>query len=203
MYWESGISMIEKGIEIITDWLISCGEIEKTDKELYSYALYSFLLSISPFILALCFGGFMGCVNRSVVIVLPFVLIRKYSGGFHAKKLRSCLCGSSLLLLLCIEASFLLKVNWCLLLLVFISAISLIIFSPLDNNNRPLSQEDNKHCKHITAIIVVVVLLIGILFIVINVYTYTLCLYIGIVLSAVLQIPCIFGRIAKRYQKRM
>lgn len=37
----------------ITDWLIKCGAIPETDRELYEYAIYSILLSLSPMLLAL------------------------------------------------------------------------------------------------------------------------------------------------------
>lgn len=47
----------------ITDWLIKCGAIPETDRELYEYAIYSILLSLSPMLLALailyyfCYSG--------------------------------------------------------------------------------------------------------------------------------------------------
>ena len=44
--------MIEKCANTIADWLINCEVVKETDKELYSYAVYSILLSLSPLLLA-------------------------------------------------------------------------------------------------------------------------------------------------------
>ena len=45
--------MIEKCANTIADWLINCEVVKETDKELYSYAVYSILLSLSPLLLAI------------------------------------------------------------------------------------------------------------------------------------------------------
>ncbi|WP_277934420.1 accessory gene regulator B family protein [Parablautia intestinalis] len=62
----------------MADWLINCKVVEETDKELYSYAVYSILLSLSPLALAIGLGICMGCVGRSIMIIIPFAIIRKF-----------------------------------------------------------------------------------------------------------------------------
>ncbi len=70
--------IIEKCANIIADWLINCKVVEKTDKELYSYAVYSVLLSLSPLAIAIGFGICMGCVGQIITIIIPFAIIRKF-----------------------------------------------------------------------------------------------------------------------------
>lgn len=67
--------MIKKCANIIADWLISCKVVEETDKELYSYAVYSIILSLYPFALAIGFGISMGCVRQSVTIIMPAIIV--------------------------------------------------------------------------------------------------------------------------------
>lgn len=131
--------MIEKCANTIADWLINCEVVKETDKELYSYAVYSILLSLSPLLLAIGFGIGMGCVGRSVMIIMPFVIIRKFSGGYHTKHAWSCLIWSCLLLVLCMVLSFHIKCGWVLALITVGAAVSLICFSPIDNENRVLT----------------------------------------------------------------
>lgn len=190
--------MMEKCANIIADWLISCKVVEETDKELYSYAVHSILLSLSPLALAIGFGICMGCVRQSVMIIMPFVIIRKFSGGYHTKHAWSCLIWSCLLLLLCITISFYIKCGWEIALVTVGAAVSLILNSPIDNVNRELDQEEHHRYKKITT---VVFALTTVLLFECRLYTYSLCISIGIVLSAGLQLPCIFKKVRQLFVK--
>ena len=186
--------MIGKCTDVVVNWLIRCEVVEISDKELYRYALYSIFLSLSPLLLAIGFGIGMGCVDRSLLIIIPFVIIRKYSGGYHTKKSWSCLAGSSFLLLLCIKASFYLKCGWLLAVLTIGATVSLIYFSPIDNENMMLSKDEKLRYKRITIVLVFLILFADILFFCLGRYTYSVCVSIGIMLSAGLQLPCILGK---------
>lgn len=189
--------MMEKCANVIADWLIRCEVVKETDKELYSYAVYSIFLSVSPLLLAIGFGICMGCVRRSVMIIMPFVIIRKFSGGYHTKHAWSCLICSCLLLLLCMLLSFHIKCGWVLALITVGAAVSLICCSPIDNENRALSQEECRHYKVITAVLVIIFMFADALFFAHQLYTYSICISIGIVLPAGLQLPYIFRKLGR------
>lgn len=189
--------MIQKCAETIVNWLIKYDAIEKKDKELYNYAAYSFILSLFPLLFAIVFGIGIGHVRQNIMIVIPFMIIRKYSGGYHTKKSYSCLILSCLLLLLCTTLLFHIKCGWTLTFFTIGSAISLICFSPIDNTNRLLNQEEHYHYKQITAILVTILVLIDLLILLCQLYTYSVCISIGIILSAGLQLPCILAKKTK------
>ncbi len=193
--------MMEKCANIIADWLISCKVVEETDKELYSYAIHSILLSLSPLALAIGFGVCMGCVRQSVMIIMPFVIIRKFSGGYHTKHAWSCLIWSCLLLLLCITMSFYIKCGWEIALITVGAAVSLILNSPIDNVNRELDREEHHRYKKITTVLVLIFVFTAVLLFECRLYTYSLCISIGIVLSAGLQLPCIFKKVRRIFVK--
>lgn len=135
---------MEKCTGKITDWLIECDAIPETDRKLYEYAIYSILLSLSPILLALAIGALFGSAGQGVLTITPFVILRKFSGGYHAKSARVCFISSSLLLVLCIFLSSVIKCDIKLLVATILSAISLAYFSPLENENRLLSREEQK-----------------------------------------------------------
>lgn len=189
--------MIEKCSYVIADWLISCKVVEKTDKELYSYAVYSVLLSLSPLAMAIGFGICMGCVGHSVTIIIPFAIVRKFSGGYHTKHSWSCLIWSSLLLLLCITMSFYIKCGWKIALITVGAAVSLILNSPIDNVNRKLDREEHRRYKKITTVLVLIFAFTAFLLFECRLYTYSLCISIGIVLTAGLQLPYIFKKVRR------
>lgn len=188
--------MIEKCADVIADWLIDCGMAKEIDKELYSYAAYSLLLSLSPLLLAIVCGLFMGCVGQSIMIVMPFVIIRKFSGGYHTRNPWSCLLWSSLLLLLCMVLSFYIKPGWGLEIITVGAAVSLIAFSPIDNENRVLDEKESCNYKRITTILVFAFLIVDTGFFFCGLPIYSACISIGTILSAGLQYPCVLKKLA-------
>lgn len=193
--------MIEKCTERIIDWLIRSEAIKESDQELYEYALYSVLLTISPIFLAIVIGFLFGCVWRSVLIILPFVIIRKFSGGYHASKGEICFVTSSLLLVLCIVLSFYVPCGWTLIGICVGATASLACFSPLDNDNRLLSEKEHICYKRITIVIAVLFLILDLLLYLFHLYTYATCISIGIILSAGLQYPTLFMKFKDRNRK--
>lgn len=190
--------MIGKCANIIVDWLIKSKVVEENEKELYSYALYNLVLSISPLLLAIGFGLCMRSISKSVVVILPFMIIRKYSGGYHTKHLWSCLLCSSLSLFLSIILSLYLKCGWLLALLTIGAIVSLVYFSPIDNENRTLSKDEKVRYKKTTIILLFFILLIDVLLFCFEQYAYSVCISVGIMLSASLQFPCILKNDQKK-----
>lgn len=186
--------MIEKGTGAVACWLIECGAVKEEEQELYCYAVYSFLLSVSPLLLAAVFGLCLGCLKQSIVIVIPFMVIRKFSGGYHAKRLRTCLLCSGFLLLLCILFSRAAVCDRRLWMIAILSGISLWVCSPLENENRILDSEEKSRYKRITAVFTAGFLLLGILLHFVGFHSYSVCVFTGIILSAGLQIPAILGK---------
>ena len=90
--------MITKMSSAIAKWLLHAGAISESDRELYEYAAYSFLFSLLPLCLIVILGCITGMVIEGLLMILPFMLIRKFSGGFHLKSPGICLVSSTLLL---------------------------------------------------------------------------------------------------------
>lgn len=189
--------MIEKCAGRITNWLLQSEAIEESDQELYEYAVFSILLTVSPIFLAIFVGFLLGCVWRSVLIILPFVIIRKFSGGYHTRRAETCLIGSSLLLILCIVLSFYVQCGWTLMWVSVGATASLVYFSPIDNDNRLLSREEQISYKKSTIMIAVLFFCVDLLLFLFQLYIGAICISIGIIMSAGLQIPALFSKFRK------
>lgn len=193
--------MTKKCTNVIVGWLIRCDAIEEKDRELYQYAVYSVLLSTYPLLFATCFGVVIGEVERSIAIIIPFAVIRKFSGGYHTKNSWSCFLWSSLLLLLCIMISIYIKSGLFLIMMGVIAEISLIYFSPIDNQNRKLNREECREYKKMTTIWTSLFLLMAVIFHLGEWEKYSICISIGIILSAGLQFPCVLVKKIKFIRK--
>ncbi len=69
-------------------------------------------------------------------MMLPFITLRKYSGGYHAKTPLRCMIISSLLLFLCIKITSGISCSWRLLLFTVIMGVSLVLLSPVDSDKK-------------------------------------------------------------------
>ena len=178
----------------LSNWLIRKNAIEPEDRELYEYAVSCLLLSLAPLLLIICIGFFMGMVKESIFLILPFLSVRKFSGGFHLKSPFACfLCSTGLLffLLLLVQKT---DIGWLLSLILAASAVSLAILSPIDSEERKLSANEKKVFKRITIAILIIYITVYILFICFGLEHYAVCIAFGFVLPAVLQFPCLLQR---------
>lgn len=183
--------MPKKCTNVVVGWLIRCDAIEEKDRELYQYALYSVLLSMYPLLFATCFGAVIGEIDKSVAIITPFAIIRKFSGGYHTKNSWSCFLWSSLLLLLCIVVSIHMEGGLFLIMMAAVAEMSLIYFSPIVHENRKLEWAEYREYKKMTTIWTSLFLLVAVILYFGKWEKYSICISIGIILSAGLQLPCV------------
>lgn len=119
------------------------------------------------------------------------MFIRKFSGGIHAKKLRTCLLSSCVVLFLVVWLVDKLNNNIFLSISVFSAAFSLICFSPIDSENRRLSVDERKEYKITTISMTTIFVAIYGVLLYAEFHIYAICIAEGIILTAMLQIPCI------------
>lgn len=181
------ISVISKKIACS---LCSCiGDSAKYD--LYEYAIYIVLSSILHFISVIAFGLFFGLMLESIVFYSSFILIRKFAGGYHAKKPTSCYLFSVIVtftilglmkLLLCNNEC--LKLYSVTLFVAFVCMMFIWILSPIDTANKPLNAAEKKIYKKIAMIISLIVFISVIIFSFLRIYNIALPLSCGLFMSS-------------------
>lgn len=152
------------------------------------------IMSVVPFFLLMAIGGMMGKLKLSIVLILPFISLRKYSGGFHAKHTWTCLLGSSVLLFWCFEIAEKIQCGIKLNSAIILAIFSLIICSPIDSENRRLQKEEKRRYKRTAGLIAVIFLGLYIFLIICRAEQYAVYIAVGVILAAVLQIPCMLQR---------
>lgn len=186
---------MEKCAEMVVRWLVKRDEIKVDDRDLYKYAVESLILMFLPIIFAGSIGFFTGNIVQAVVLVLPVMILRKFSGGYHASKLKTCIISSGCLLFLCILLAQRLRYDWKLVVLTILSATSLSILSPVDHENKRLGNEEKRVLKKITVLCVTSLLILGMIVAGFEYYCFAVSLFIGIQLTAALQILCIIKKV--------
>lgn len=137
--------MEEKLSRIISEYLISQG-IGKP--ELFKVYMYGFELIIS-FLLSLFFIIFIGILLRKTIVTLVFlivfILLRRFTGGYHAPSFVLCQITTAFTYLAVIKASISFRINPITYLLLYIfGSIIILKYAPIINKNKPLSSIKRK-----------------------------------------------------------
>lgn len=193
--------MITKIAKLVAGWLAKEGVISENDSELYEYAMYSFLFGTLPILIAVIWGIILGMLVESILFMLPFILIRKFSGGYHLKSPVCCfvtsvsLVGGALIILrYVVQRSLLVPLT----VVVALAGILLCILSPIDSASRQLNQHEIRVFRKIARLMTLVSILVYVVFIHIEIYNVAVPIGGGIILSAVLQLPVVLERLWKR-----
>lgn len=185
--------MIDYLSRSLTTWLIRNKAIHENEYDLYVFASYNFLLTFAPIFIALLVGIIIGNVISGLEIIIPFIFIRKFSGGFHARRAWVCLIGSILIMSLCILGAQHIKISFILDILTILAAISLSIFSPIDTDNKRLTHNEKLIYKQITILLIALNITLIMICFILNYPTIAKNMEIGIILAACLQIPCLIN----------
>ena len=126
--------MIQKFAHILSKWLLKAGAISEVDQELYEYGIYSFLFTMVPLLAVILLSFPMHMILEGILFIIPFILLRKFTGGFHFSSALLCELVSTMVLLaflLGIKAFLLSSLKVPIYIAVYLSLIPIVVFSPI------------------------------------------------------------------------
>ena len=185
--------MISSDANNITNYLICKKVIKDDDREIYQYGfeqVFSSLLNIATMLLL---GLILGKIYQSLVLILSFMALRSYSGGYHANTPLQCylLTVMSISTALSIMKFITIDRFICLGLLV-LSSVVILLLSPIGSKNKPLDEIEKIIYRKKTIIVWSVETCVAIVFIILDITE----IHIAITLAQVIiSIALIFGNL--------
>lgn len=156
-HWADRLSLLLTANNIISS--------EKT--EVYSYGMELFIFKGALYFIVIIISLLTQSFITSLIFVISYTLLRQYSGGYHCKTAGRCLIVS-----ICIYAILILifkfsfeQLDNILIALSWISIIPIIIFSPIESMNNPLTILEKKKYR-------VISIWLGIVFLTISTLLY-------------------------------
>lgn len=145
----------------ITAALVLSKIISPDDMETYTYGLELLITKLVLYLLIFIIAALTKTVIVSLLFVVMYMSLRKYTGGFHCKTAERCLCVSLLIHILMIVVYYLSisTTDFILLVLSALSSVVIAIFSPVENENRPLDNGE-KYKYKVKSILIMMVILI-------------------------------------------
>ncbi len=137
--------MISKIAGKITKHLVSKYSITKEDEEVYFYAFFIVTSSILFVFISCVFGFVFDCFVESIVFSVFFQLLRKCSGGYHAKTESLCLFLTilcSLCSILSIKIIIIFKLNNIMLIVTMGFAFIIYFMVPVETERRHLNTNE-------------------------------------------------------------
>ena len=116
--------------------------ISYEDIDIYIYGFELLLSFLFSTLLILCIGTIFDCLVETIVFLIIFILLRSFSGGYHALTYSFCtfvtlsLYGTTMLL------SYYTQINYIsFFIIASVGIISLSIFAPVINPNKEISSK--------------------------------------------------------------
>ncbi|WP_326910859.1 accessory gene regulator ArgB-like protein [Sedimentibacter sp. MB31-C6] len=149
----------------ITEYFCSNNIITDDEKDIYIYGLQLIISSVVGIILIISLGFILNNIINSILFLITFISIRMYSGGYHANSYIKCNVSLVIIYLLSIVVISIIPYNY--ISIMYISMIILTIYiiikySPVDNKNKKLTNNQKKRNKKVTLILLFTFYLIGI-----------------------------------------
>ena len=175
----------------IAKWLEQEGAISGEDNGLFSYAVYSLLFGLLPIFIAVVLGLAFGMLREGLLMITPFMLIRKFSGGYHLDSPKLCVIPTALLALAMGSIKLIVQEGYIkfLTVLVFLSVICLCVFSPVENHARKLTSKERRLFRKIACVLAVIAMAVYLIMYKTASVQYTAALGAGILLAAIVQAP--------------
>lgn len=179
----------------VAEWLLKHGAISVNEKELYEYSIYSFLSTLTPLFLVLMVSIPLNMAVEGILLITPFIFLRKFAGGFHFQTPLPCIIVSTLVLLGCLlENRIILEYGSFIIhtLLVYASIVPICILSPIDSKNRQLSAKEKSAFHRIAIVLATINAALYSLLLILRTVEIAIPIGTGMILTALLQLPCLF-----------
>ena len=132
------------------------------DRELYIHAIVLIAHEFLNYLIVLVVAVMVNLVIESIIYMVLFSIIRRYTGGFHAKTYLKCMLSYIAFYLLFLEFYLVVNVRYIeiILILFVISVIYIYKTSPVQHVNNPLSIIEKHKYRKISMIVLFVFILL-------------------------------------------
>lgn len=146
--------------------LIRTKNVADEDREVYEYALKIFVRGIINFLTVIFIGFGFRMLKESLIIFAAFFVLRKFTGGIHAKSYGFCLLSSAIIFACCLfSVKILNNLNnsYIIFLMSALAVIIICVLAPAKHPNKIMGDSEIKVYKIISIILSIVIFIIIVL----------------------------------------
>lgn len=177
--------LVSKILAFITDQNVISSDEEVQD--FYRYGIEITISSLLNIILVLSIGLLIHHVIESVIFLSLFILIRSFTGGYHADTYFRCNLLMCVTFILTIFANIITsdKITLSIAIgLVCLTEITVVLLGPIENKNKPIDGSKKPKLKIMGLIVTLTVNCIGIIFV--KSYIGTMIIFTCLLIAALM-----------------
>ena len=165
MYKVKGIMyMIHSVALVIADFLFSKDVITEEEKEVCAYGMELIISGIISVALVIIIGLITGSIWYAVVYNIMMIVIRLYTGGYHADThvgCNVCYCGTYMISLLMLRIQMYVKGTIITWLIALAGYLIIVLNAPLEHHNKKLTMEQKEKYMIVSAVLGIASMLIS------------------------------------------
>lgn len=170
--------------KVLTNYIISKGKIKEQERDLYEYGLTLILEKSLCIVICVCISLLLRMFIEGIFFFGIFIPLRSYMGGLHMKNYGSCLVLSCLFFSIVLLVAKFVQLPTCIaLILQALCEICLFVMKPIENENRPVDEEENQYFYSMLYKILILDFIVSCLLAVFGLSRYTLVIFLTFVMN--------------------
>lgn len=156
--------MIHSVALIIADFFVSKDVITEEEKEVCAYGMELIISGIISIALVLIIGLITGNIWYSVVYNMMMVVIRIYTGGYHADthiRCNVCYCMTFLISIALLRVKMHIKTELAIWIIALAGYLIIVLNAPLEHHNKKLTMKQKEDYMVISAMLGIASILIS------------------------------------------
>ncbi|MCR1898495.1 accessory gene regulator B family protein [Irregularibacter muris] len=171
----------------ITESFIHNDIILAEDKDLYIYGLKQGVFILLNIFTIIGMGLILGMLWQSFVLMLVYIPLRSYAGGYHAKTPLKCYLFSIVMLWVALLGIRLIPwTNFTSLMVSFCAGSIIFFLAPVEDSNKPLDEVEKKIYKKRSRILLIVSIGVELLLWIIGFKKAAICIMMAIIMAAMM-----------------
>ena len=171
---------MEKVADVLVKKMLSHSLIDSADTKIYAYGIKNLIYIGINFLWAVCLAVYFGKYIEILVFICTFMILRSYAGGLHCRK-KFCFLLSNIIIILPIFIEI--KNSFTVLVCILISMAEIAFLSPMENQNKILSQDEAiRYKKNVYKILIIC---LGLIIIMLNLRCFPIYSSIGLAILMV------------------
>lgn len=156
--------MIHSVALVIADFLFSKDVITEEEKEVCAYGMELIISGIISVALVIIIGLITGSIWYAVVYNIMMIVIRLYTGGYHADThvgCNVCYCGTYMISLLMLRIQMYVRGTIITWLIALAGYLIIVLNAPLEHHNKKLTMEQKEKYMIVSAVLGIASMLIS------------------------------------------
>lgn len=162
---DQGRKIVEHSLACkFTDYLCKRNIINEDYYDVYVYGselTLSFIITVALVFIAGCFAGDL---PSSIVFLTAFILLRRFTGGYHANTYYKCKVITVFAFLISLFASRIIHTDlWMYVVLFAVGNVIIHFLGPVENPNKPLNENEKKKYRRLSHLMFSIIIVLGLL----------------------------------------